>query len=391
MPIASIEEAVADIRDGKMIIIVDDEDRENEGDLVCAAEKVTPEIINFMARHARGLICLPLTEDRCDELHLTTQVADNTSYLGTAFTVSIDARRGISTGISAADRATTILVAVDPAARPQDLARPGHIFPLRAKNGGVLVRPGQTEASVDIARIAGLYPAGVICEIMNEDGTMSRLPQLEQFAAQHNLKMITVADLVRYRICKEMLVRRVVETDLPTVYGRFRAVAYENVINGDVHLAMVMGEVKTDDPVLVRVHTENVTCDMFGSLIDDTGFQLHTALEKIAAEARGVVLYLRQREHSLDLVNQLRTYEVMQQRGIGKRDASLETGYGVDRDYGVGAQILHDLGLRKILLLSNHPPKVAALEGFELSVVGNVPLGQPASLKDQQSVADESN
>ena len=389
MPIATIEEAVADIRDGKMIIIVDDEDRENEGDLVCAAEKVTPEIINFMARHARGLICLPLTEERCDELHLTTQVADNTSYLGTAFTVSIDARRGITTGISAADRATTILVAVDPAARPQDLCRPGHIFPLRAKNGGVLVRPGQTEASVDMARIAGLYPAGVICEIMNEDGTMSRLPQLEQFAAQHNLKMITVADLVRYRICKEMLVRRVVETDLPTVYGRFRAVAYENVINGDVHLAMVMGDVKTDEPVLVRVHTENVTCDMFGSLIDDTGFQLHTALEKIAAEACGVVLYLRQREHSLDLVNQLRTYEVMQRRGITKRDASLETGYGVDRDYGVGAQILHDLGLRKILLLSNHPPKVAALEGFELSVVGNVPLGQPASLKDQQSVADE--
>jgi 3,4-dihydroxy 2-butanone 4-phosphate synthase/GTP cyclohydrolase II len=374
-----------------MIIIVDDEDRENEGDLVCAAEKITPEIINFMARHARGLICLPLTEDRCDELHLTTQVADNTSYLGTAFTVSIDARRGITTGISAADRATTILVAVDPNARPQDLARPGHVFPLRAKNGGVLVRPGQTEASVDMARIADLYPAGVICEIMNEDGTMSRLPQLEEFAAQHNLKMISVAELVRYRIRKEMLVRRVVETDLPTVYGRFRAVAYENVINGDVHLAMVMGDVKTDEPVLVRVHTENVTCDMFGSLIDDTGFQLHTALEKIAAEARGVVLYLRQREHSLDLVNQLRTYNVMQQRGINKRDASLETGYGIDRDYGVGAQILHDLGLRKILLLSNHPPKVAALEGFELSVVGNVPLGQPASLKDQQGVADEPN
>ncbi|HET6978116.1 MAG TPA: 3,4-dihydroxy-2-butanone-4-phosphate synthase [Pyrinomonadaceae bacterium] len=389
MPIATIEEAVADIRDGKMIIIVDDEDRENEGDLVCAAEKVTPEIINFMARHARGLICLPLTEDRCDDLHLTTQVADNTSYLGTAFTVSIDARRGITTGISAADRATTILVAVDPNSRPQDLCRPGHIFPLRAKNGGVLVRPGQTEASVDIARIAGLYPAGVICEIMNEDGTMSRLPQLEEFAAQHDLKMISVAELVRYRIRKETLVRRVVETDLPTVYGRFRAVAFENVINGDVHLAMVMGEVATDEPVLVRVHTENVTCDMFGSLIDDTGFQLHTALEKIAAEARGVVLYLRQREHSLDLVNQLRTYEVMQQRGISKRDASLETGYGIDRDYGVGAQILHDLGLRKILLLSNHPPKVTALEGFELSVVGNVPLGQPASLKDQQGVADE--
>ena len=391
MTLATIEAAVADIRDGRMIIIVDDEDRENEGDLVCAAEKVTPEIINFMARHARGLICLPLTEERCDELHLTTQVADNTSYLGTAFTVSIDARRGITTGISAADRAMTVLVAVDPKSRPQDLCRPGHIFPLRAKNGGVLVRPGQTEASVDVVRIAGLCPAGVICEIMDEDGTMSRLPELEEFAAQHDLKMISVAELVRYRIRKETLVRRVVETDLPTVYGRFRAIAFENVINGDVHLAMVMGDVKTDDPVLVRVHTENVTCDMFGSLIDDTGFQLHTALEKIAGEARGVVLYLRQREHSLDLVNQLRTYNVMQQRGISKRDASLETGYGIDRDYGVGAQILHELGLRKILLLSNHPPKVAALEGFELSVVGNVPLGQPASLKDQQGVADEPN
>ncbi|HEX5873982.1 MAG TPA: 3,4-dihydroxy-2-butanone-4-phosphate synthase [Pyrinomonadaceae bacterium] len=390
MAIATIEEAVAEIRDGRMIIIVDDEDRENEGDLVCAAEKVTPEIINFMARHARGLICLPLTEERCDELHLTTQVADNTSYLGTAFTVSIDARRGITTGISAADRATTILAAVDPKSRPHDLCRPGHIFPLRAKNGGVLVRPGQTEASVDIARIAGLYPAGVICEIMNEDGTMSRMPHLEAFAAEHNLKMISVAELVRYRIRKEMLVKRVVETDLPTVYGRFRAIAYENVINGDVHLAMVMGDVKTDEPVLVRVHTENVTCDMFGSLIDDTGFQLHTALEKIAAAARGVVLYLRQREHSLDLVNQLRTYNLMQQSGISKREASLETNYGVDRDYGVGAQILHDLGLRQILLLSNHPPKVAALEGFELSVVGNVPLGEPASFKDQQDAAAES-
>jgi len=386
---ATIQEAAAEIRDGRMIIIVDDEDRENEGDLVCAAEKITPEIINFMARHARGLICLPLTEERCDELHLTTQVADNTSYLGTAFTVSIDARRGITTGISAADRATTILVAVDPNSRPQDLARPGHIFPLRAKNGGVLVRPGQTEASVDMARIAGLYPAGVICEVMNEDGTMSRMPQLEAFAAQHNMKMISVAELVRYRISKETLVRRVVETDLPTVYGRFRAIAYENVINGDVHLAMVMGDVKTDEPVLVRVHTENVTCDMFGSLIDDTGFQLHTALEKISAAARGVVLYLRQREHSLDLVNQLRTYNLMQGKRISKRDASLETGYGVDRDYGVGAQILHDLGLRRILLLSNHPPKVAALEGFELSVVGNVPLGEPASLKDQEDAAAE--
>jgi 3,4-dihydroxy 2-butanone 4-phosphate synthase/GTP cyclohydrolase II len=382
MPFASIADAAADIREGRMIIIVDDEDRENEGDLVCAAEKVTPEVINFMARHARGLICLPLTEERCDELHLTTQVADNTSFLGTAFTVSIDGRKGVSTGISASDRATTILTAVDPQTRPSDLARPGHIFPLRAKTGGVLVRPGQTEASVDIARIAGLYPAGVICEIMNEDGTMARLTELREFAALHHLKMITVADLVRYRISKETLVRRIVETDLPTIYGRFRAIAYQNVINGDVHLAMVMGNVGTADPVLVRVHTENVTCDMFGSLIDDTGFQLHAALEKIAAAGQGVVLYLRQREHSLDLVNQLRTYAVMQERGLTKQEASLETNYGIDRDYGVGAQILHDLGLRRILLLTNHPPKVAALEGFELEVAGNVPLGEPAPFKE---------
>ncbi len=389
MQFASIEDAIAEIRDGRMIIIVDDEDRENEGDLVCAAEKATPEIVNFMARHARGLICLPLTEERCDELHLTTQVADNTSYLGTAFTVSIDARQGVTTGISAADRATTIQAAVDPQTRPQELARPGHVFPLRAKKGGVLVRPGQTEASVDIARMAGLYPAGVICEIMNEDGTMARLPELTDFAARHHLKMITVADLVRYRISKETLVKRAVETDLPTVYGRFKAIAFENVINGDVHLAMVMGDVRTDEPVLVRVHTENVTCDMFGSLIDDTGFQLHTALEKIAAAGRGVVLYLRQREHSLDLVNQLRTYAVMQERNLGKREASLETGYGADRDYGVGAQILHDLGLSRIQLLTNHPPKVAALEGFALEVVGNIPLGQPAHLKDSSGEQEE--
>ena len=300
MAFASIADAAADIREGRMIIIVDDEDRENEGDLVCAAEKVTPEIINFMARHARGLICLPLTEERCDELHLPPQVTDNTSRLGTAFTVSIEARRGVTTGISAADRATTILTAVDQRTRPQDLARPGHVFPLRARKGGVLVRPGQTEAAVDIARIAGLYPAGVICEIMNEDGTMARLPQLRDFAVVHGLKIITVADLVHYRIRKEVLVRRAVETDLPTVYGRFRAIAFENTINGDVHLAMVMGELSAEDPILVRVHTENVTCDMFGSTIDDTGYQLRRALEKISEVGQGVVLYLRQSEHSLD-------------------------------------------------------------------------------------------
>jgi 3,4-dihydroxy 2-butanone 4-phosphate synthase/GTP cyclohydrolase II len=382
MPFASIEDAAADIRDGRMIIIVDDEDRENEGDLVCAAEKITPEIINFMATHARGLICMPLTEERCDELHLTMQVADNTSYLGTAFTISIEARKGVTTGISAADRATTILTAVDPKTRPQDLARPGHIFPLRARTGGVLVRPGQTEASVDMARIAGLYPAGVICEIMNPDGTMARLPQLEEFARLHNFKIISVADLVRYRMRKETLVRRAVETEMQTVYGRFRAIAFENIINGEVHLAMVMGDVTTPEPVLVRVHTENVTFAMFGALIGDTGFQLQTSLEKIAAAGRGVVLYLRQREHNLDLVHQLKTYALMQERGLSAQEASVETGYGANRDYGVGAQILHELGLRRIQLLTNHPPKVAALEGFELEVVGNVPLGSPASEKE---------
>ncbi len=378
MSFASIEEAATDIRDGRMIIIVDDEDRENEGDIACAAEKVTPEVINFMVTHARGLICLPLTEERCDELQLTMQVADNTSYLGTAFTVSIEARKGVTTGISAADRAMTILTAVDPKTRPQDLARPGHIFPLRAKKGGVLVRTGQTEAIVDMARIAGLYPAGVICEIMNPDGTMARMPQLQNFARTHDLKIISVADLVRYRMRKEILVRRATETDLPTVYGRFRAVAFENVMSNEVHLAMVMGDVETDDPILVRVHTENVTCDMFGSLIGDSGFQLHAALERIAAEGRGIVLYLRQRQHGLDLVHQLRTYALMQERGISIQEASIETGYGANRDYGVGAQILHELGLRRILLLTNHPPKVSALEGFELEIVGNVPLGSPA-------------
>src|SRR3954467_6711690 len=332
MPLSTIEEAAADMRDGRMVIIVDDEDRENEGDLVCAAELVTPEKINFMATHARGLICMPLTEERCDELHLTMQVADNTSFLGTAFTVSIEARRGVTTGISASDRATTILTAVDPKTRPQDLARPGHVFPLRAKKGGVLVRPGQTEASVDMARIAGLNPAGVICEIMNEDGTMARLPQLREFASIHGLKIISVADLVHYRIRKEVLVRQAAETNLPTVYGNFRAIAFENTINGDVHLAMVMGDVATNDPVLVRVHSENVTCDMFGSTVDDTGYQLRRALEKIAEIGQGVVLYLRQSEHGLDLIHQLRTYQLMQDRGISKSEASAETGYGLNRD-----------------------------------------------------------
>nr|MBA3443051.1 3,4-dihydroxy-2-butanone-4-phosphate synthase [Pyrinomonadaceae bacterium] len=272
--------------------------------------------------------------------------------------------------------------AVDPRTRPSDLARPGHILPLRARRGGVLVRPGQTEAIVDLARTAGLYPAGVICEIMNPDGTMARLPELKEFARTHKLQIISVADLVRYRMRKEVLVRRAAESEIPTIYGRFRAVAFENVVNDEIHLAMVMGDVGTDEPVLVRVHTENVTGDVFGSRVDDTGYQLQAALERIAAAGRGVVLYLKQRANGLDLVHQLRTYNLMQKRGLSIDEASVETGYGASRDYGVGAQILHELGLRRILLLTNHPPKVAALEGFDLEVVGNVPLGSPATERE---------
>lgn len=395
MSLATIEAAIEDLRDGRMVIIVDDEDRENEGDLVCAAELVTPEIINFMATHGRGLICLSLTEERCDELHLTMQVSDNTSYFGTAFTVSIEARKGVTTGISAQDRAHTILTAVDPRTRWTDLARPGHVFPLRARAGGVLVRPGQTEASVDLARIAGLQPAGVICEIMNPDGTMARLPELKTFAVRHDLKIISVADLIRYRIRKETLVKRAAETDLPTIYGLFRAIAFENVVNGEVHLAMVKGNVAAsnaipkDEPVLVRIHTENIPGDVFGSRVDDSGMQLQNALEQISAVGRGVVLYLKQREHGLDLIHQLRTYDVMQKRNVSFDEAKAETGQGVNRPYGVGAQILHDLGLRKIILLTNHPPKLAALEGFNLEIVGHLPLTDKAESKNEKVESKE--
>ncbi len=375
MPLASIEDAATDIRDGKMIIIVDDEDRENEGDLVCAAEKVTPEIINFMAVHGRGLICLPMTEDRCSELQLFPQTTENTSSMGTAFTTSIEARVGVTTGISAADRAKTILTAVDPVSKASDLARPGHVFPLRAKNGGVLVRVGQTEASVDIARIAGLTPAAVICEIMNDDGTMARLPELEEFAEKHALKIVSVAELVRYRIHKETLVRRVVETDLPTQYGLFRSILYENVINGETHLALIAGDVSgTTDPVLVRVQTENVTFAMFGSTLGEATDAVHASLTKISQAGRGVVLYLRQRENNLDLVNQLKTYALMQEKGLDFQTAKRETGYGKVHDHGIGAQILKDLGVKKLRLLSNHPPKVSALDAFDLEIVETVKL-----------------
>ena len=375
MPFATIDEAAADIRAGGMIIIVDDEDRENEGDLVCAAEKVTPETINFMAVHGRGLICMPITEERCDELQLFPQTTENTSSMGTAFTTSIEAREGVTTGISAADRARTILTAVDPSSKPSDLARPGHVFPLRAKKGGVLVRVGQTEASVDIARISGLNPAAVICEIMNDDGTMARLPELETFAAKHDLKIISVADLVRYRVEKELLVRRVVECDLPTSYGTFRTIIYENVINGETHVALVQGDLsKTTAPVPVRVQTENVTFAMFGARLGEAASAMQNSLQKIAETGYGVILYLRQRDNNLDLVNQLKTYAVMQEKGVDFQTARRETGYGQVHDHGIGAQILKDLGVRRIALLTNHPPKVNALEAFGLEIVETIEL-----------------
>jgi 3,4-dihydroxy 2-butanone 4-phosphate synthase/GTP cyclohydrolase II len=375
MPLSRIEEAVRDIRDGKMIIIVDDEDRENEGDLVCAAEKVTPELVNFMAVHGRGLICLPLTEQRCAELQLFPQTTENTSHLGTAFTTSIEAREGVTTGISAADRAKTILTAVAPDTKPYDLARPGHVFPLRAKNGGVLVRAGQTEASVDIARIAGLTPAAVICEIMNDDGTMARLPELEEFAAKHGLKIISVADLVRYRVEQEPLVRRIAETNLPTDDGDLRAIAYENILNGETHVAFVRGDVKNaTGPVPVRVQTENITFAMFGARIGEAANAVASSLQKINETGYGVILYLRQRDNNLDLVNQLKTYALMQESGVDFQTARRDTGYGKVHDHGIGAQILKDLGLKKIKLLSNHPPRVAALDAFDLEIVETVSL-----------------
>lgn len=375
MSLSAIEDAVKDIRDGKMIIIVDDEDRENEGDLVCAAEKVTPEIINFMATHGRGLICLPLTEERCEELQLIPQTSDNTSSMGTAFTISIEAREGVTTGISAADRATTILKAVDPASKASDLARPGHVFPLRAKRGGVLVRVGQTEASVDIAKIAGLTPAAVICEIMNDDGTMARMPELEVFAAKHGLKIISVADLVRYRVQKEKLVKRVVESDLPSDTGKWRAIVYENQINGETHVAFVLGDVSdATGETLVRVQTENITFAMFGSNIGEASSAIRSSLDQIAAAGRGVILYLRQRENNLDLVNQLRTYKLMQEQSLDFNTAKQQTGYGKTHDYGIGAQILSDLGLKRIRLLTNHPPRFSAIEAFDLEIIETVGL-----------------
>jgi 3,4-dihydroxy 2-butanone 4-phosphate synthase/GTP cyclohydrolase II len=378
-PFAPIDEAIAVIRDGGMIIVVDDEDRENEGDLTIAAEKITPDAINFMAKYGRGLICMPMTEERLAELELPQMVVQNTARFDTAFCVPIDEKVVTTTGISASDRAATVLAAIDPRTRPSDLARPGHTFPLKARKGGVLVRAGQTEAAVDLARIAGLYPAGVICEIMNDDGTMARVPELTKFAKRHKLLLITVADLIQYRLRTEALVHRVASAALPTEHGNFHVFAFESAIDRETHVALVKGEIGDGENVLVRVHSRCLTGDVFHSSRCDCGLQLDVAMSRIADEGRGVLLYLNQEGRGIGLSNKIRAYE-LQDQGLDTVEANERLGFKADqRDYGIGVQILKNLGVRSMRLLSNNPRKLVGIEGYQLSVAEWIPLEIPAS------------